>query len=326
MNLKTLLVLLVMSIMAAWLAPELTKLASDQKNVTNMSYDNNNKFTTEKYNKVRAANKNHRVADYVRSKKQDVAIEKNSSLLGIVIAMLLLFIVIGLPALLWKNKVNNAVRSKKNKNHNNQNIKINSNIGTIYMALSKIKSENDIEEINKYSEIIEKRLEEISTISSSLVSSQYNKVELKNLCDILIKNTSIPLKYKDNVTISPQLSESSIEIQNSALDALTQIVNCVSDYSDNNSPHCISIKIHKPLFGRLNKLLSQSDAWLPIAIKITITCKSMTENSQKFENKYSDDLLHAQEYIEQDHCGKFKYSSKNPGVEITLPIKKIENC
>jgi hypothetical protein len=100
----------------------------------------------------------------------------------------------------------------------------------------------------------------------------------------------------------------------------------VSDYSDSDSQQCVSIKIHKPLFGRLNKLLSQSDAWLPLAIKITITCESMNENSQKFETKYSDELLHAQEYIEQAHCGKFKYSNKNPGVEITLPIKKIENC
>ena len=126
MNLKTLLVLLVMSIMMAWLAPELTKLASDQKDVVNMSSGSNNKYTNENYtkaiasamapayNKVRAANKNHRVADYVRSRKQGVEIEKNSSLLGIIIAILLLFIVIGLPTLLWKNRVNNAVKSKKN--------------------------------------------------------------------------------------------------------------------------------------------------------------------------------------------------------------------
>jgi len=238
----------------------------------------------------------------------------NTTLKATLVIIWLLFLVILWPALTLIERRRKKQRDHQNKNHQAINTEIKKHLAAINMITTNIFEDYDSKYSEEYKKHIQKNLNAMSNISSSIVSNKTVGTKAFPITPdkLLPKRASIAYK---NSNIENYLNKNKgieLELRESAFEAIQIIYDSMESASVESGSTNINFRT-----TRLNKF--ENLLFFKKAIAIEFTNKSV--NSLK-DNK---DLDYAKDYIVMDHHGKFKITDNNSKIVITIPIKRIEN-
>jgi len=234
----------------------------------------------------------------------------NTSLWMALTALWGLFLVILWPLISKMEKIRKLENRQKNTNLEHLNISLKQNIGIINMIFSKIHREDKSKTATKNIEIIEQTLDEMSVISSRVISSKYINTKISELFGYAGLRSMIDGNLnefiKDNKDLELQLKDSALEAVKIVVDSMTDL----SDTKNNLQIHVQKVKLNN--FKNPANLIFFKEA---IEIKISNT----GSNNIDVYNQHKEELMLAQEFVELQHYGKFKTNETSSEVVITLP-------